>query len=196
MDSHSPVHRPGRQNSASTQRPSLWLDREPIQTDADLESTYDDLVVGAGLTGLTTALLLARAGRKVAVLEAREIGAVATGNTTGKLSLLQGTKLSTMLARQSEKVAAAYLEANREGQAWLLRFCEEHAVPFQRPRRRHLCSGRGARSEVGSGRSTRRPSRSGCRCAGSSACRSRSRTRVGRCSLTRRSSTRWMSWRR
>jgi len=131
MDSHSPAHRPGRENSAAPQRSSLWLDRAPIQTDAELESTYDDIVVGGGLTGLTTALLLARAGRKVAVLEAREIGAVATGNTTGKLSLLQGTKLSTMLARQSKKVVAAYLEANREGQAWLLRFCEEHAVPFQ-----------------------------------------------------------------
>jgi glycine/D-amino acid oxidase-like deaminating enzyme/nitrite reductase/ring-hydroxylating ferredoxin subunit len=111
-------------------RSSLWLDRAPIGTDSDLEHAYDDLVVGGGLTGLTTALLLARAGRKVAVLEARQIGAVTTGNTTGKLSLLQGTKLSTMLSRQSRQVVAAYVEANREGQAWLLRFCEAHDVPF------------------------------------------------------------------
>ena len=83
------------------------------------------------MTGLTTALLLARAGRKVAVLEARQIGSVTTGNTTGKLSLLQGTKLSTMLSRQTRGVTAAYLEANREGQAWLLRFCSDHAVPVQ-----------------------------------------------------------------
>src|SRR4029078_1492322 len=76
--------------------------------------------------------LLARAGRKVAVLEARQIGAVTTGNTTGKLSLLQGTKLSTMLRHQTHKVVSAYVEANREGQAWLLRFCEEHGVPLQK----------------------------------------------------------------
>jgi glycine/D-amino acid oxidase-like deaminating enzyme/nitrite reductase/ring-hydroxylating ferredoxin subunit len=111
---------------------SLWLDRPPIETDLELVDRYDDLVVGAGITGLVTALLLARSGRQVAVVEAREVGAVTTGHTTGKVSLLQGTRLSRILSRQSEHVAAAYVEANREGQAWLLRFCDEHDVPYQR----------------------------------------------------------------
>jgi glycine/D-amino acid oxidase-like deaminating enzyme len=111
---------------------SVWLDRPPIPTDHDLAPAYDDLVVGAGLTGLTTALLLTRAGRSVAVVEARQVGAVTTGNTTGKVSLLQGTRLSSILERQSQRVAEAYVEANREGQAWLLRFCDEHGVPYQR----------------------------------------------------------------
>jgi glycine/D-amino acid oxidase-like deaminating enzyme/nitrite reductase/ring-hydroxylating ferredoxin subunit len=111
---------------------SLWRDRSPIETDADLAERYDDLVVGAGLTGLVTALLLARSGRDVAVVEAREVGAVTTGNTTGKVSMLQGTRLSRVLDRQSDRVARAYVEANREGQAWLLRFCDDHDVPYQR----------------------------------------------------------------
>jgi glycine/D-amino acid oxidase-like deaminating enzyme/nitrite reductase/ring-hydroxylating ferredoxin subunit len=111
---------------------SLWRDRPPIETDSELGERYDDLVVGAGITGLTTALLLARSGRHVAVLEARDVGAVTTGNTTGKVSLLQGTRLSRILERQSERVAEAYVEANREGQAWLLRFCDDHGVPYQR----------------------------------------------------------------
>ncbi|HET7067010.1 MAG TPA: FAD-dependent oxidoreductase [Nocardioides sp.] len=110
---------------------SLWLDRPPIDTDTTPPDTCDDLVVGAGLTGLVTGLLLARAGRSVVVVEAREVGAVTTGNTTGKVSLLQGTRLSRILQRQSDEVARAYVEANREGQAWLLRFCEEHGVPFE-----------------------------------------------------------------
>jgi glycine/D-amino acid oxidase-like deaminating enzyme/nitrite reductase/ring-hydroxylating ferredoxin subunit len=112
---------------------SLWLDgRATIETDALDRESYDDVVVGAGLTGLMTGLLLARAGRKVVVLEAREVGAVTTGNTTGKLSLLQGTKLSTMLGRQSRHVVEAYVAANLEGQQWLLRFCDTHGVPVQR----------------------------------------------------------------
>jgi glycine/D-amino acid oxidase-like deaminating enzyme/nitrite reductase/ring-hydroxylating ferredoxin subunit len=112
---------------------SLWLDRvvTPSSDPLPEDSGVDDLVVGAGLTGLTTALLLARAGRRVAVVEARHVGAVATGNTTAKLSLLQGTKLSRMLRLQSQDVVEAYVGANLEGQQWLLRFCSDHDVPVQ-----------------------------------------------------------------
>lgn len=112
---------------------SLWLDHRasPVTDRLPDDATVDDLVVGAGLTGLTSALLLARAGRRVAVVEARQIGAVTTGHTTGKLSLLQGTKLSRMLRLQSHQVAQAYVDANREGQQWLLRFCHDHAVEVQ-----------------------------------------------------------------
>jgi glycine/D-amino acid oxidase-like deaminating enzyme len=112
---------------------SLWLDRplERFDDDFPADDTVQDLVVGAGLTGLTTALLLARAGRRVAVVEARHVGAVTTGRTTAKVSLLQGTKLSGILGSHSEKVGRAYVEANREGQAWLSRFCSDHGVRTQ-----------------------------------------------------------------
>src|SRR4051812_48174777 len=74
---------------------SLWLQSAPgIETDTfEPGAAFDEVVVGAGLTGLVTAVLLARAGRGVAVVEARFVGAAATGNTTAKLSLLQGTHL-------------------------------------------------------------------------------------------------------
>jgi glycine/D-amino acid oxidase-like deaminating enzyme/nitrite reductase/ring-hydroxylating ferredoxin subunit len=113
---------------------SLWLDdTPPIATDPFvLDTDVDDVVVGAGLTGLMTALLLARAGRRVAVLEARAPGAVTTGNTTAKLSLLQGTRLSTIKRHHSSAVLQAYVDGNLEGQQWLLRYCEEHKVPVQR----------------------------------------------------------------
>jgi glycine/D-amino acid oxidase-like deaminating enzyme/nitrite reductase/ring-hydroxylating ferredoxin subunit len=113
---------------------SLWLDRSrTIETDKLIADTaYDDVVVGAGLTGLVTATLLARAGRRVAVLEARHVGAVTTGNTTAKLSLLQGTMLSNIIKHHSEKVVAAYVEGNREAQAWALRYCADNEIPVER----------------------------------------------------------------
>jgi glycine/D-amino acid oxidase-like deaminating enzyme len=63
---------------------SLWLERAPMIETDDFEpgQHYDEVIVGAGITGLVSALLFARAGRRVAVLEARRVGAVATGNTT------------------------------------------------------------------------------------------------------------------
>ena len=119
---------------------SLWLDgRGPDGGAAGATSpdeftpgsSYDTVVVGAGITGLATALMLTQAGRKVLVLEARHIGAVNTGNTTAKLSLLQGTALSHIRNQYTPNVVSAYVEANRAGQAWLLNYLESRGVPFQ-----------------------------------------------------------------
>jgi len=73
---------------------SLWLaDATPVATDPFVAGTHvDDVIVGGGITGLVTALLLARSERRVAVVESRFLGAGTTGNSTAKLSLLQGTQ--------------------------------------------------------------------------------------------------------
>ncbi|MCU1529969.1 MAG: FAD-dependent oxidoreductase, partial [Frondihabitans sp.] len=112
---------------------SLWLDTaRTIDTDSFApDARYDVVVAGAGLTGLLSGLLFARAGLRVAILEARFVGAAASGNTTAKLSLLQGTRLSEILRHSTLATARAYVEGNREGMMWLLRYCEEHGVPVQ-----------------------------------------------------------------
>ncbi len=79
-----------------------------------------------------TAVLLARAGKDVLVLEARTVGACATGNTTAKISLLQGSHLSKILSKHGAGVARAYMDGNREGQSWLLQHCEARGVAVQR----------------------------------------------------------------
>lgn len=89
-------------------------------------------MVGAGITGLMTAVLLTRAGKDVLVVEAHTVGSCATGNTTAKISLLQGTHLSKVLPRHGKGVARAYVDGNREGQDWVLEYCESHGVAVQR----------------------------------------------------------------
>ena len=84
---------------------SLWLDRPtvpehtlPVRT-LPADQHCEVAIVGAGLTGLTLAVLLARAGVSVVVVEAACVGAGTTGHTTAKISLLQGTRLSTIAAK-------------------------------------------------------------------------------------------------
>ena len=112
---------------------SLWLDHDPVTRFGPLEGAarFDVVVVGGGLTGLATAVLFSRAGRRVAVVEGRRIGAAATGNTTAKISLLQGTRISTLAKGNPQAVVDAYVEANREGQQWLLAYCRDRNVPFE-----------------------------------------------------------------
>jgi glycine/D-amino acid oxidase-like deaminating enzyme/nitrite reductase/ring-hydroxylating ferredoxin subunit len=113
---------------------SLWLATAPsIRTDPfEPGAGFDEVVVGAGLTGLVTALLLGRAGRRVAVLEARRVGAVTSGNTTAKLSQLQGLHLQKVLRATYPAVMRAYADSQRAAFDWMTGYLDERGVPYER----------------------------------------------------------------
>ncbi|HSJ93290.1 MAG TPA: FAD-dependent oxidoreductase, partial [Gaiellaceae bacterium] len=69
---------------------SLWLaEAEPgyPALEGDADDVVDAVVVGAGITGATTAFLLAEAGASVALLDSSRVAHGATGYTTAKLTV-------------------------------------------------------------------------------------------------------------
>ena len=70
------------------QRATLWAASAdlPVHEPLEHDARTDVCIIGAGITGLTTAYLLAGAGRHVLVLESAGIGAGATGRTTAHIS--------------------------------------------------------------------------------------------------------------
>lgn len=104
----------------------------PLGSPFEPGARHDVCIVGAGLTGLTTAVMLVREGFDVAVVDAGQIAELATGGNTGKLSLLQGQQLATIRRRHPASLVRAYVEANRAGMEWLLEFADAAGVPYTR----------------------------------------------------------------
>ncbi len=93
--------------------PYWWEDQPQYKNNNDLPPIADIVIVGAGYTGLSAALTLAKSGRKVVVLDAEEIGFGASTRNGGMLG--SGHKVSTdQAARQygSEIAAQIHQEAN------------------------------------------------------------------------------------
>ena len=92
-------------------------------------------VLGAGITGLTTALLLKRDGARVAVVEAAQVGSGVTGCTTAKVSALQSTIYSTIRRSHGEDAASTYAEASLAGVEQVAALAGEETIDCDLERR-------------------------------------------------------------
>lgn len=82
------------------------------QLDADLHSEV--VVVGGGITGVTTALLLAEAGKRVTLLESRSLAAGVTGATTAHLTEALDTRYHELESSFGKEGAALARASSRD----------------------------------------------------------------------------------
>jgi len=106
----------------SAKQTSVWVDTAPAprlhpQLDGDVRA--DVAVVGGGIVGITTALLLAEAGASVVLLEAGRLAGGTSGFTTAKVSSQHGLIYDTLRSKHGAETARRYGEANEAALAWI-----------------------------------------------------------------------------
>jgi glycine/D-amino acid oxidase-like deaminating enzyme/nitrite reductase/ring-hydroxylating ferredoxin subunit len=123
--------------NTTSSRQSLWLDTAPPSEYPSLSGDVevDIAVIGGGVAGLTSALMLHDAGARVALLEAGRVGHGVTGCTTAKVSALQGTIYTRIAKRHGAKVAAIYAEASAAGVEGLAGLVAAHTIDCDLHRR-------------------------------------------------------------
>lgn len=98
----------------------LWFDEEmPPFAPLDSDLVVDTLVVGGGITGITSAYLLAKAGQKVALVERETLATRDSGHTTAHLTYMSDTRLSHLVSTNSPDAAGAAWHAGAAAMTFL-----------------------------------------------------------------------------
>ena len=96
---------------------SLWQDQMPVYDsvrDADTHFIYDAVIVGGGITGISTALLLQKSGKKCLVMEANNLCFGTSGGTTAHLNTLLDTPYTTIIKNFGKENARLVANSAKE----------------------------------------------------------------------------------
>ena len=91
----------------------VWIDDTPIRKFPKLQRNINVgvLVVGAGVTGITAAYLLKKAGSTVALIERERVASIDTGHTTAHLTYVTDLQLQELARNFGEDHAQATWDA-------------------------------------------------------------------------------------
>ena len=113
-------------NSLPRYPKSYWLTSSRTMETKELGSKeYDAVIIGAGITGITLAYLLARKGFAVALLDAGEIYHGTTGHTTAKITAQHGLIYDQLITELGHEKAKLYYEANSQALDFIGQLVEE-----------------------------------------------------------------------
>ncbi|MFD0589553.1 FAD-dependent oxidoreductase [Paenibacillus sp. GCM10027627] len=90
--------------------------------------SVDVAVIGGGISGITTAYLLAQAGLKVALLEAGKLLHGTTGHTTAKITAQHDLVYDELIRQEGMEKAQLYYGANKAGLDFIQQTVDRHNI--------------------------------------------------------------------
>ena len=95
---------------------SIWKDniKSINYKKLDKNLDIDILIIGGGITGISTLYHLKDSNLKIILVEQNKIGLSTTGNSTGKLSYLQNDLLDKIRKNFTDEIASRYLKSQLE----------------------------------------------------------------------------------
>lgn len=124
--------------NALTGKPiSFWIDSVPDTTFPALshDVMVDVAVVGGGIAGITTAKLLKKMGKTVAIVESKKIAEGVSGHTTAKVTSLHQLIYSDLLKNLGLEKATVYAESNQAALERVAKFINDEQIDCDFSRR-------------------------------------------------------------
>ena len=112
-------------------RASLWQDTSPDYHTQDFDTharKFDVLIAGGGITGITTGLLLQKAGLKVMIAEAHNVAFGTTGGTTAHLNTIMDTPYNIIQQKFGENDAQLVANAIKDSLALIKKNIKEYNI--------------------------------------------------------------------
>lgn len=118
---------------------SFWEGTAPEAAFPSLaqDEEADVAIIGGGITGITAAQLLSRAGKRVVVLEALRVGLGTTGYSTGNLYATVDNGLYNVRDKWDQETATAVAASRGETIDWIERIIAEYDLACGFVRRPH-----------------------------------------------------------
>ena len=98
-------------------------------------TSTDVIIIGGGIVGLTTGLLLKASGLRVTLLEANRVGEGTTGYSSAKLTSLHRLSYASIEDAHGAETARVYADANEWALSRIAKFVEELGIDCQFQRR-------------------------------------------------------------
>lgn len=118
------------EEQTSGHRQSYWLHTEPQFDSAPLTNSIitDVVVVGAGISGLSTALKLLEDGKKVIVVEDGLVGSGESGRTTGHITPTLDDRYSYLASRFGKDKARLAAQSHWTALEWIARNVDTYQI--------------------------------------------------------------------